>query len=271
MIEKITQNISPLEYKLMKEFFPGPLTIILKKKNIVPNIITSGLDTVGVRMPSGIIAKSLVELAGTPIAAPSANISGKPSGTNLHDILEDFSGKVDYIINGGQSNIGMESTIIKVIDNVPHILRPGSITPEQIKKVAGKVVLEENHFISNEKYSNLPSINLKHYQLSSNSIVIYSENAEKKIDKINEICQNYMNPLIICCNENSKYYNSKNIICVGSKKNLEDFSKNIFSSLREADSYSPDIIIIEGVKKEGLGIAIMNRLLNVCNNKYYYC
>lgn len=268
MVEKIAKDISPLEYKLMEEFFPGPFTIILKKKSIVPDIITSGLDTVGVRMPSGKIAKSLVELADTPIAAPSANISGKPSITNLDDILEDFSDKVDCIINGGKSKIGIESTIVKVIDNIPHILRPGFITPEQIKQVAGNVILEENNFNNIKENSNLPSAKLKHYQLSSDSILIYSEDNKKMIDEINHLCEIYINPVIICCNENSKYYHSKNIICVGSQNDLEKISKDIFSTLRKADSYLPDIIIIEGVKKEGLGIAIMDRLLNVCNNNY---
>lgn len=270
MIEEIAKNISSLEYKLMKEFFPGPFTIILNKKSIVPDILTSGLDTVGVRIPNNEIAKLLVEFSNTPIATPSANISGKTSNTNLDTILHDFSGKVDYIINGGNSNIGIESTIVKVIDNVPHVLRPGFITPEQIKKVAGNVILENEDYI-NKKSSNLPSSKLKHYQLSSDSILIYNDNNDRMINKINEICKNYANPVIVCCNENLGYYNnSKHIITYGSKNKLEEISKNIFSSLKKADSYLPDIIIIEGVKNEGIGIAIMDRLKNVCSELTYF-
>lgn len=140
MIDKIAKDITELEYRLMEKFFPGPLTIILKKKEIVPNIITSGLDAVGIRMPSGEIARKLVEYANVPIATPSANITGKPSGTNLQEIIKDFEEKVDYFIDGGQSKIGIASTIVKVIDNVPHILREGSITQEQIAEISGKVI-----------------------------------------------------------------------------------------------------------------------------------
>ena len=138
MINKIAKDITELEYALIKEFFPGPLTIILKKKEIVPNIVTSNSDTVGVRMPSNEIALKLIEFSGVPLATPSANISGKPSGTNLDDITKDFNEKVDLFINGGPSQIGLSSTIVKVINGIPHILRQGSITEEQIKSVSLK-------------------------------------------------------------------------------------------------------------------------------------
>ena len=265
MIEKIATDISPIEYKIMQKFFPGPLTIILKKKSIVPDILTSGLDTVGVRIPNNEIAKLLVQFSNTPIAAPSANISGNVSNTNLDTMIHDFSDKVDYIINGGNSNIGIESTIVKVLDNIPHILRPGFITPEQIKKITGNVILENEDYI-NKKISNLPSNNLKHYQLSSNSILVFNDDNNKMITKINEVCKNYANPLIVCCNENAAYYHSKSIITYGAKNKLEEISKNIFSSLKNADSYLPDIIIIEGVRNEGIGIAIMDRLRNACSS-----
>ena len=151
MIETVAQNISPLEYKLMEEFFPGPFTIILKKRNIIPNIVTANQEFVGVRMPSGVIAKTLIDYAGVPIAAPSANISGKVSGTNFNAIYEDFKDKVDCAIDGGNSEIGIESTIVKVVDNVPHILRPGSITAEQIKHFSSQVVNEYENLASTIK------------------------------------------------------------------------------------------------------------------------
>lgn len=134
MVDMIAKDITEIEYKIMEKFFPGPLTIILKKKEVVPNIVTSGKDTVGVRMPSGEIARKLVELAGVPIAAPSANITGEPSGTNLQEIKKHFEGKVDYFIDGGESEIGVSSTIVQVVDGKPQILRQGHITLEQIKK-----------------------------------------------------------------------------------------------------------------------------------------
>lgn len=258
MIEEITQDISPLEYQLMDTFFPGPFTIILKKNEKIPDIVTASSDLVGIRMPDSTIAKKLVELVGSPIAAPSANVSGKLSGTNLKDIMNEFSDCVDFAIDGGESKIGMESTIVRVIDNIPHILRPGSITPEQIKAIAGNVVLEEN------KNDILPSSNLEHYQLNSPASLVYHEMNQKMVDKIIDLAKEYTNPIVVCCKENIDFYPFSNVIPVASKYCLEDYSKNLFSCLRKASSLSPDMIFIEGVKKEGLGIAIMNRLENVC-------
>jgi len=135
MVNQIACNISDIEYKLMKAFFPGPFTIILKNNSTVPDILTAGKDTVGVRIPDCKITQKLIEYAGCPIAAPSANISGKPSGTNITDFINDFSDKVDYIIDSGDAKIGLASTIVQVIDGIPHILREGSITKEQIMQV----------------------------------------------------------------------------------------------------------------------------------------
>lgn len=135
MVNKIAKNISKLEYKIMESFFPGPLTIILEKRDIIPNILTANTNTVGIRMPSGKIAKKLIEYAGVPIATPSANISGRPSGTNIRDIQKDFEGKVDYFIDNGESKLGVPSTIVKVINDEVHILREGSISKEQINKI----------------------------------------------------------------------------------------------------------------------------------------
>ncbi len=258
MIEKIAQDISPLEYKLMEAFFPGPFTIILKKKSIVPSIVTANSDFVGVRMPSGNIARKLVQLTGVPIAAPSANISGELSGTNLKDVIDEFSTCLDFAIDGGESTIGMESTIVRVMDGIPHILRPGSITPEQIEMVAGNVVLEEANSII------LPSSTMNHYQLNASCSLVYDENNHKMVEKMVEISKKYINPVILCCKENLPYYSTKQTIVIASKDDLEDYSKKLFSSLRKADAFSPDMILIEGVKKQGLGIAIMDRLENVC-------
>lgn len=135
MVNLIAKDITEAEYKIMEKFFPGPLTIILKKKKVVPDILTAGQDTVGVRMPRGEIARKLVEYANVPIAAPSANISGEPSGTNLQEIKRHFEGKVDYFIDGGNSELGISSTIVQVVDGKPQILRQGSITLEQINQI----------------------------------------------------------------------------------------------------------------------------------------
>lgn len=137
MAEMVAKDISDMEYKLMDKFFPGPLTIILKKKSIVPDNLTNNTDTVGIRMPDNIIAKKLIEYANVPIATPSANISGKPSGTDINTIMNDFKDKVDYYIDGGKSKLGIGSTIVKIENGYPLILREGSISKEQIFKCLG--------------------------------------------------------------------------------------------------------------------------------------
>ena len=138
MIEQLAKDITDMEYVLIKEFFPGPLTIILNKKDNVPDIVTAGGSTVGVRMPENEIALRLIEYGEVPIAAPSANISGHPSGTELNTIIDEFKENVDCYIDGGKSKIGVASTIVQVIDGVPHILREGSITKEQIEEVCNR-------------------------------------------------------------------------------------------------------------------------------------
>lgn len=259
MVEKVAKNITELEYELMKDFFPGPFTIILNKKNIVPNIVTANQDTVGVRMPKNDIALKLIEYAGVPIAAPSANISGKPSGTDVKDIYNDFNDKVDFMIDGGESNIGIESTIVKVIDNIPHILRPGSITAEEIEKISGKVILDYE-----KQNSNIPSSKYSHYKPNSKCVLVYNEDNEKMINEIKELTKKYKSPLIVSTTENINNYDVQNIINMGSRNNLEEVAKNIFSILRKIDEFNADIVIFEGVESKGLGIAIMNRLEKAC-------
>ncbi|MBQ2938004.1 MAG: threonylcarbamoyl-AMP synthase [Clostridia bacterium] len=139
MINQVAKDITKLEYALIEEFFPGPLTIILKKKDSVPNIVTANSDTVGIRMPENEIALKLIDYANVPIATSSANVSGKPSKTNLKGIIKEFDGKVNCFIDGGPSRIGVASTIVQVIEGVPHILRKGSISEEQIKSVWKKI------------------------------------------------------------------------------------------------------------------------------------
>ena len=262
MIENVAKDISPLEYKLMETFFPGPFTIILKKSEIVPDIVTAGQNFVGVRMPSGAIAKKLVEYSGVPIAAPSANISGKLSGTSFENILDDFKDKVDLAINGGNSEIGIESTIVKVIDNIPHILRPGSITEEQILQFAPQVIRD----YEDENSDNINHAN--HYTPNSNCLLVYGNDNKKMVEKIKEIAKKYAKPCILALHENISFYEDNIVIDIGSKTNLNEIAKNIFANLRKADNLNPDIIIIEGIPKDGIGTAIMNRLMRACKGNF---
>lgn len=273
MLNKIARNISDIEYKLINSFFPGPFTLILERTSIVPNIVTANLDTVAVRMPSNSIAKSLIEYAGVPIAAPSANISGKPSGTNIDDILDELGNKVDYIIDGGSCNIGLESTVVKVIDEIPTILRPGKVTKEDILKVIGKVAVDKHIFekcnINDSILS--PGMKHKHYAPNTKCVMVYSDNNNNLINKINDFVKTTKNSLVISTTENINKYNAKYILDVGSVNNLDEISKNIFTTLRKADLYNVDLIIIEGVSKEGIGLAIMNRLIRACEYNYIEC
>ena len=259
MIEEITKNISEMEYKLMNTFFPGPLTLILEKNNLIPNVVTAGKSSVGVRISTNPILNKLLEYSNVPIAAPSANISGRLSGSNIDIIDSQLLENVDYIIDYGDSYLGIESTIVKVIDNIPHILRPGSITKEEIEKVCGTVILD---------FENSPSSNLKHYQLSSNALLVFGKTPTKVFEYINNIYGKEVNPLIVTFDEYIKYFNDKNIISLGSLENLDAVSKNLFSNLSKAQSYNPSLIIIQGIESKGLGLTIMNRLLNICNNNF---
>ena len=238
MIHKIATDISKLEQKLINTFFPGPFTIILKKKDIVPNIVTGNLDTVGIRMPKNDIARNLIELSNTPIAAPSANISGKPSGTNIKDICSELDGKVDYMIDGGNTDIGLESTVVRVIDDTVHILRPGKVTKTDLLKVTEKVIVDE-HVLNDIKPSEKilsPGMKYKHYAPNSKCLLIYAK--------------------------------TMMILLIDMGMNNSEISKNIFSILRQVDSYKADLVVIEGVNPEELGLAIMNRLIRACSHNY---
>lgn len=273
MLHSIAKNISDMEYTLINAFFPGPFTLILNKTDIVPNEITANSDTVAVRMPTNTIAKALIEYAGVPIAAPSANISGRPSGTNIEDIIEELSDKVDYIIDGGDCNIGLESTVVRVINDIPTILRPGKITKEDILRVAKKVAIDKHIFekCDMDEVVLSPGMKHKHYAPNTKCILVYSSSNNNLINKINELLQDNSNSLVISTSENIDKYNSKYILDVGSTYNLEEISKNIFTTLRKVDLYNVDLVIIEGVAKEGLGLAIMNRLVRACEYNYIEC
>ncbi len=263
MIDQIADGLSELEKKIINDFFPGPLTIILKRKSIVPNSVTAGLDTVGVRMPSNKIARDLIELSNTPIAAPSANISGKPSGTNIQDIFQELNNKVDYIIDGGDTKIGLESTVIKVIEDKIHILRPGKIIYNDLIKY-GEVIID-SHVLGNVKNKEKvlsPGMKYKHYAPNTKCVLIYGENNEKLVKELKKYDKD--NNLIITNTNNINKFNN----AIGYGKTLDEISHNIFKILRQIDKENKDLIIIEGVKPEGLGLAIMNRLIRACSHNY---
>lgn len=269
MLSQIAENITELEYKLMDAFWPGPFTIVLNKKKNIANVATCFGDTVGVRMPSNKIAHDMIKMSNVPIAAPSANISGRPSGTNIEDIKEELQDKIDYMIDGGNCDIGLESTVVRVIDNEVKILRPGKITKEDIEEIAlatiDKNVMET---ISASEKVLSPGMKYRHYAPNTHCKLIYSEDNEKMVNKILKISRENENVLILSTTENVSRYNGYNVIDIGSRENLQEISHNMFSILRKIDSYNADIAIIEGVTTKGLGLAIMNRLIRACEHDY---
>jgi len=267
MLNELVQNVGEIEKILIEEFWPGPLTIIFEKKPIIPDIITGGLNTVAIRMPSNIVAKELIELSEVPVAAPSANISGKPSGTDVKDIIDELDGKVDFIVDSGRVDIGLESTVVRILDDIVHILRPGKITPENIQSLGLKVAVEKQilgEYKPEEKVMS-PGIKYKHYAPNSKCLLLYSRDEEKLIEKIQDIEQN-QKTVILCKTKNLNKYKSENKLAMGDT--LEEISRNIFTLLRKVDKYNAELVIIEGVEKTGLGLAIMNRLIRACEHNY---
>ena len=269
MLKKLVEEPNEIEKKLIDALMPGPFTLILKKKSIIPDNVTCGLDTVGIRFPENKIAQEIIEYTGLPIAAPSANISSRPSGTNIEDIKDEFDGKVDLIVDGGETKIGIESTVCKVIDGIPTILRPGRITPEDIEAIIGSVNVDKHVFESTKSDERVesPGMKYKHYAPKTDCVLIYGQSDQDYIDLINE--HRKAKTTIIGFSEHKDYFEDCVFHELGSKDNLEEISHNIFKLLRKADKDNSDIIIIEGVEKRGLGIAIMNRLLRSCSFNYF--
>lgn len=270
MLKKLVRNISEIEEKLIDAFMPGPFTLILESNGTVCKTASAGNITIGIRMPSNSIIHEIIKKSNLPLAAPSANISGRPSGTCVEDIFEELKGKIDCVIDGGKCKIGLESTVVKVIDGMPIILRPGIITEKDIEKVVGKVQLSYQLFkeVGQEEKVESPGMKYRHYAPKTKCILV--ESGEEQINKINTlILQNKELNNKVCVigyAEDKKYINTDKYIDIGSKNKLEEVAKNIFSALRQVDKENCKIAIIEGIKKEGLGLSIMNRLIRACEN-----
>ncbi len=262
MLLKCVKNISDIEQKLIDNFMPGPFTLILEKSEIIPYAVTANLNTVAIRMPSNEIANKIIKSFGKPIAAPSANISGKPSGTRIDDIKEELQNKVDFFIDGGNTDIGLESTVVKVIKNIPTILRPGAITPEDIERIAGCVNIDKhvmNEVLSNEIVES-PGMKHKHYSPKTKCILIDIKDDSRRIQTINK----YLDEDVCVIGKSKDKTKIKTDKFIDMGDNLAEISKNIFTLLRKADSLNCNLIIIESVEPEGIGLAIMNRLIRTC-------
>lgn len=267
MLSKLVEEPSVIEQKLIDAFFPGPFTLILKGKKVIPKNVNAGLKTVGIRMPSNEIAHKLIECASIPICAPSANLSSKPSGTVLEDIENEFIGHVAFMINGGPTQIGLESTVCEVIDGIPTILRPGKITQEDIAAVAGVCKLDDYLFKeANNTVPKSPGMKYKHYAPSKEAILLYSDNEDTLINLVKKHIR--PNTAIIGCAEHASLFPDCKYFSYGRKDDYASIMHEIFTLLRKVDKEDVDYIIIEGVKKVGLGLAIMNRLIRSVSFNY---
>ncbi|HHX70897.1 MAG: L-threonylcarbamoyladenylate synthase [Miniphocaeibacter sp.] len=245
---------------LLENLWPGPLTVIFNKSKIVPLVVTAGGKTVAIRMPSHIVARKIIKASKVPVAAPSANISGRPSPTTANDVYEDLKGKIPLIIDGGQSSIGIESTVLDVTEKPYTILRPGFYDKDDLEEYLAEVVYD-NSLLSKDIIPKSPGQKYKHYAPKASMEVIIGDNKGVK-DYINNYSKNTNRKIAyLLFEENSSVLKEHDIfLSLGSKDRLNEMAHNLFRNLRLADKLKVEHIICEGIEEKGIGIGIMNRL-----------
>lgn len=264
---ELAAEVPETAYRLAEAFWPGPLTMIVKKSAKVPKTTTGGLDTVAVRMPADEIAAALIRLSGVYVAAPSANASGRPSTTKAEHVLEDLDGKIDAIIDGGSSAIGLESTIVDLTGEVPLILRPGYIRAEQLAEVLGEVRFDEavlKRTPSEHIVAKAPGMKYRHYAPKA-PLYIVEGKSEEVLRYINATAvKNAAEGKItgiLATEETKKSYTGGMVFCVGERANAETIAAGLFDTLRSFDETGVSVIYSESFADNPLGTAIMNRLL----------
>ena len=254
---------------LARSFWPGPLTLVLRKSSLVPDSVTAGLDTVAVRMPSHPVAHELIRLSGCPIAAPSANLSGKPSPTTARHVLRDLYGRVDGVLDGGASAVGLESTVIDVTDEVPVLLRPGGITREQLESMVGPILIDPNlQELKGTAAPRSPGMKYTHYAPSGKVFLVDGEPG-KVVAWIRQACSRNQEEgrktAILCSKETTNLYEACPlpfgfIEPLGSKSDLGSVAHNLYSALRRCDLEGIEMIYLEAYSAKGIGMAVMNRM-----------
>lgn len=265
-VDILVKEIPQAGRKLMEAFWPGPLTLIFPKSEHVPYGTTGGLDTVAVRMPSHPVAKRLIELAGVPVAAPSANLSGRPSPTTADHVMQDMNGRIDMIVDGGAVNIGVESTIVDVSGEVPMLLRPGAVTMEMLQEVLGQVEIDPAILgpIQDGRKPKAPGMKYRHYAPKAQMTLVEGADLEEMTEKLRvlaaeKIQQGYQVG-IICTEETRKQYPEGIVRSIGTRGEEGTIAHNLFAVLREFDDCGVTYIFSETFSKDHLGQAIMNRL-----------
>ena len=270
MLDQIVSEIPPKAKILMDNFWPGPMTLIFNKKEEVPYKTTGGLDTVAVRFPSHKVSIEIIKAAGTPIAAPSANTSGRPSPTKATHVIEDMDGRVDMIVDGGDVGIGIESTIIDVTGDIPMILRPGYITKAMVEELVGEIQVDKVvtaksiEEIGGEYKPKAPGMKYRHYAPKA-ELTMYDGPIEKVIDVINELAKEAVSQGkrvgIIATDETKDRYEKGQVVSIGTRKDEASIARGLYGILRDFDTMDVDVIYSETFYDDELGQAIMNRLI----------
>ncbi len=269
-LEPLVKEIPDIAKKLAKLYWPGPLTMIFKKSDLVPYKTTGGLDTVAVRMPSHKVAREFIRKSGLPIAAPSANVSGRPSPTTAKHVMDDLDGRIDAVIDGGQVDIGLESTIIDVSSDVPMLLRPGFITMEMLEEAAGDVERDPTltKGVSKGLKPKAPGMMYRHYAPKGDMAIVEGA-MEDVIARINHLAgeHNASETAVITTTNNKDKYTGCRVFCIGDRNDDETIAKELYAVLREMDDYSIKYIYVESFKNGKHGEAIMNRLVKAAGHK----
>ena len=283
-VEPLVKEIPEAGRKLMEAFWPGPLTMIFPKSDKVPYGTTGGLDTVAIRMPDDPVANRLIALAGVPVAAPSANTSGRPSPTTADHVWQDMNGRIEMIIDGGPVGIGVESTIVDVSSAVPAVLRPGAITMEMLEAVLGDVSVDPAILgpLSADVRPKAPGMKYKHYAPKADLTLVEPEDVDREngldekqlqamIGKVRELSRGKIEAGckvgVICTDESRHCYTDGAVRSIGERKSQASVAHNLYALLREFDDLGVDYIFSESFPKDHLGQAIMNRLSKAAGYK----
>ncbi len=249
----------PKEAEMLAEkFWPGPLTMIMPKSDKIPDSVCGGLDTVAVRMPSHPVMREIIRSSGVPIAAPSANISGSPSPTNAHYVYEDMKGKIPLIIDGGESEVGVESTVITLAENPPRLLRPGGITHSELESVLGKVDIDKAVLsqLENGQKASSPGMKYKHYAPETKVVIV-----KGSLDKYLEFISGKNEKIVSLCFEGEEEKIPFETVTYGKIDDSSSQAHRLFDALREVDRKGADIVYARCPSEEGVGLAVYNRLL----------
>ena len=246
--------------KLADAFWPGPLTMILKKSRVVPNIISGGLDSVAIRLPANSVARKIIKVAGCPLAAPSANLSGSPSPTKTAHVIADLFGKINAIVDAGACNVGVESTVISFCTDNPKILRPGAVTPEQLRNVIGDVEIDAAVLSKLDENSKplSPGMKYKHYAPKA-KVIILNGSREKYINFVNGHAAHTVAAL--CYEEDVKDLKTS-AITFGKENDLKSQAELLFDALRKIDElHQIEVVYARCPAQNGIGLAVYNRLI----------